>query len=77
MENLQERLYKSKINMLIKQGGLQIIHIIPHYSNPAIGMRVMVHNVTGHTQAFSVCLIRLIMQLPMWVRNEHQAYILK
>ena len=53
MENLQERMYKS--NVLIKQGGLHIIQIIPHYSNPAIGMRVMVHNVMGHTQAFSMC----------------------
>jgi len=26
MENLQERMYKSKIDMLIKQGGLHIIH---------------------------------------------------
>jgi len=56
MENLQERMYKSKINMLIKQGGLQIFrNIFPHYSNPAIGMHVMVHNVMGHTQAFSMC----------------------
>jgi len=73
MENLQERMYKSKIDMLIKQGGLYN----PYYSNFAIGMCVMVFNVMGSTQPFSVCVIGLMMQLPMWVCNEHQAYILK